>query len=136
MTIAPPWRVRAWRWAIARIEREHARAHCQELLRELGHEVRLASDGPTAINLANEWHADVIFIDIGLPGMDGYEVARQIRKQDSNAKLVALTGYGHEGARAMSVDAGFSQHLVKPPAIDTVISVLEGVGPASTRSLN
>jgi CheY-like chemotaxis protein len=86
-----------------------------DLLNEMGHEVRIANDGKAALELNGEWQADVISLDIGLPGMDGYEVARQIRVQNPSTRLVALTGYGHESARSMSVEAGFARHLVKPP---------------------
>jgi PAS domain S-box-containing protein len=102
-----------------------------EILRELGHEVRVANDGPTAITMSADSHADIIFLDIGLPGMDGYQVAREIRKRRIDTQLIALTGYGHESARAQSREAGFSQHLVKPPALEKIIGVLEGVVPIS-----
>jgi PAS domain S-box-containing protein len=112
-----------------------AREAFAELLRDLGHEVRTAADGPTGIRLAAESYADVIFLDIGLPGMDGYEVAREIRRRNIDSQLIALTGYSHEGARGMSKDAGFSQHLVKPPSFETIIGLLASAGAAS-RPLN
>jgi PAS domain S-box-containing protein len=105
-----------------------------ELLRGLGHDVRVAHDGPTAIHLVGEWHADVVFMDIGLPGMDGYAVAREIRRMGIDTQLIALTGYGHESARGMSRDAGFAQHLIKPPALEKVMGVLRSIGPVGVRA--
>ena len=107
-----------------------------DLLKEMGHEVRIANDGKAALELNGEWQAEVIFLDIGLPGMDGYEVARQMRVQNASTRLVALTGYGHESARSMSVEAGFSRHLVKPPDIDTVVALLETLATGEERPLN
>jgi CheY-like chemotaxis protein len=107
-----------------------------DLLKEMGHEVRIANDGKAALELNGEWQADVIFLDIGLPGMDGYEVARQIRVQNASTRLVALTGYGHESARSMSVEAGFARHLVKPPDINAVVALLETLATAGERPLN
>jgi CheY-like chemotaxis protein len=78
----------------------------------------------------------VIFLDIGLPGMDGYEVARRMRVQNAGTRLVALTGYGHESARTMSVEAGFARHLVKPPDIDTIVALLDSLATGEERPLN
>jgi PAS domain S-box-containing protein len=105
-----------------------------ELLGGLGHDVRLASDGPTAIRVADDWQPNIIFLDIGLPEMDGYEVARRIRTQNVDIPLIALTGYGHEAARRQSKDAGFTQHLVKPPALEAILGVLERVATPTCRA--
>jgi len=107
-----------------------------DLLTEMGHDVRIANDGRAALEMNREWRAEIIFLDIGLPGMDGYEVARQIRVQNDTTRLVALTGYSHESARSMSVEAGFVRHLVKLPDIDAVVAVLEGLAAAEERPLN
>jgi CheY-like chemotaxis protein len=107
-----------------------------ELLKEMGHEVRIATDGKAALELNGEWQAQVIFLDIGLPGMDGYEVARRMRVQNAGTRLVALTGYGHESARTMSVEAGFARHLVKPPDIDTIVALLDSLATGEERPLN
>ena len=81
----------------------------------LGHEVALAEDGPAALAAAAAAPPDVVLLDIGLPGMDGYEVAARLRAAGlSRAALVALTGYGREGDVQRSRGAGFDQHLVKP----------------------
>ena len=102
----------------------------------MGHEVRIANDGEAALELNAEWEAEVMFLDIGMPGMDGYEVARQMRVQNASTRLVALTGYGHERARTMSAEAGFTRHLVKPPDIDTVEALLETLATGGERPLN
>jgi PAS domain S-box-containing protein len=86
------------------------------LLRILGHDVRTAHDGSSAMEAAQAWRPDIVLLDIGLPGMDGYEVARRLRAiPDLRACiLVAVTGYGQEEDRRRSANAGFDHHLVKP----------------------
>jgi signal transduction histidine kinase/CheY-like chemotaxis protein len=86
------------------------------LLRLKGHEVRVANDGPSALEIASSFPPDMIFLDIGMPGMDGYEVARRLRQQAGLEKvvLVALTGWGQQEDRRRSREAGFDHHLVKP----------------------
>ncbi len=99
----------------------------QMLLRKLGkHIVETASDGPSFLSWVSVFSPDVVFLDIGLPGMDGYEIARELRKRDDlqTTLLVALTGYGQEEDRRKSRDAGFDLHLVKPPAIDQLLDAL------------
>jgi PAS domain S-box-containing protein len=88
----------------------------QILLEFLGHQVRVAYTGPEGVKIAIEWLPDVILSDIGLPGLDGYEVARRLRRVSGleKALMVALTGYGGEEARRRSREAGFDHHLVKP----------------------
>jgi PAS domain S-box-containing protein len=95
---------------------------------EGGHEVRVAHDGPAALELARDFHPDVVFLDIGLPkGMDGYEVARRLRQQPGlgEALLVALTGFGQEEDRRRSLAAGFHAHLVKPVNPDLLREILQ-----------
>ena len=86
------------------------------LLRGWGHQVAVAHDGDTAIELARDQPFDVVLLDIGLPGMDGYEVAQALRGQAGldQTLLVALTGYGQDEDRRRSAEAGFDHHLVKP----------------------
>ena len=87
-----------------------------EVLRTSGYLVDVAHDGPTALELARVHRPDVVFLDIGLPGMNGYEVAKRLRRQTEfdTALLVALTGYGREADRIRAHEAGFDRHLVKP----------------------
>jgi PAS domain S-box-containing protein len=86
------------------------------LLRVGGHEVRTVHDGPTALQMAETFRPEVVLLDIGLPRMDGYEVARRLRQQTAAHKvlLVAVTGYGQEEDRQRAEEAGFDAHLVKP----------------------
>ena len=99
------------------------------LLKASGHEVKTAHDGPTAVKRAVEYVPDVVLLDIGLPGLNGYEVARQIRKEPTLKKvvLVALTGYGQESDKHASAEAGFNHHLIKPARIAEVRHILETV---------
>ena len=86
-----------------------------ELLRIWGHDVRLAHDGPGAIEAARDYRPEVILLDIGLPGMDGFAVARQLKTEGLQTRmLVALTGYGEQTDKQRSQQAGFHHHLVKP----------------------
>jgi PAS domain S-box-containing protein len=86
------------------------------LLRASRHEVRTIHDGPTALEVALDYRPDVVLLDIGLPKLDGYEVAKKLRQQlvFKNVVLVAMTGYGQESDRLRSREAGFNYHLVKP----------------------
>jgi PAS domain S-box-containing protein len=94
----------------------HAAESLAVLLRHWGHHVALAHDGPEAIRAAHEHRPSVLLLDIGLPRMDGYRVARRLREHPAFQGLViiALTGYGQDEDRRRSRDAGFDHHLVKP----------------------
>jgi len=97
------------------------------LLETLGHEVRVMHDGPSALAMVDDFAPDVVILDIGLPGMDGFEVARELRARavTKSALLIALTGYGADSDKQKARDAGFDHHLVKPvsfTAIETVIA--------------
>lgn len=87
-----------------------------ELLRTWGHTVRVAADGETAVEVANRHAPEVALVDIGLPGIDGYAVARRIRREHPRPPplLVAMTGYGQPEDRDRALEAGFDLHLVKP----------------------
>ncbi len=99
------------------------------LLRESGHDVRTAHDGPTALEAALDYRPNVVLLDIGLPKIDGYEVAKRLRQQPMlrNVVLVAMTGYGQESDRQRSLDAGFNHHLVKPADFGNVQEILATV---------
>jgi PAS domain S-box-containing protein len=85
------------------------------LLQHAGHQVSIAHDGPTALSIADRERPRVVLLDIGLPGMDGYEVCRELRRTGhESALIVALTGYGQEEDRQRSREAGFDGHQVKP----------------------
>ena len=103
-----------------------------------GHDVRTAAEGEIALALAREFRPRLILLDIGLAGMDGYQVARRLRLQhgaENAPYLVAVTGYGHEEARARSREAGFDRHLVKPVYPETICALLaEIVGAPATHA--
>ena len=86
------------------------------LLRLEGHEIRCANSGDAALRLCLEFQPEAVLLDIGLPGQDGYEIARRIRSLPGGAelKLIAVSGYGHEAAVARGREAGFDRYLVKP----------------------
>jgi CheY-like chemotaxis protein len=86
------------------------------LLRADGHDVRVARDGPTTLGVAREFRPHVLFLDLGMPGMDGYETAGELRRMDGleSTLLVALTGYSRELDRQRAYEAGFDVFLVKP----------------------
>jgi CheY-like chemotaxis protein len=92
------------------------------LMKYAGHQVRIAHDGPRALEAAEAYNPDLILLDIGLPGMDGYEVARRLRTMPSMLKVVvvAITGYGQEEDRIRSRDAGIDHHLIKPVDLEAL----------------
>ena len=104
------------------------------LLRATGHEVRTANDGLTAVQAAIEYRPDVVLLDIGLPGLTGYEVARRLRQHPllKHVMLVALTGYGQDSDRQASQQAGFNHHLVKPASLEQLKKILATVSELAT----
>ena len=91
-----------------------------------GHEVRKALDGRAALSAAESFVPDVVLLDLGLPGMSGFEVATELRRRESlrHAKLVAMTGWGQEEDKARTREAGFNHHLTKPTLPDVVARLL------------
>ncbi|APV48350.1 hypothetical protein BWI17_00800 [Betaproteobacteria bacterium GR16-43] len=96
------------------------------LIRLDGHEVHHASDGFAALEIAPSFRPDVALVDIGLPGMDGFEIARRMRQLECgrHCLLVAVTGYGQERDRLKALEAGFDHHLVKPVNIQVLAGVI------------
>jgi signal transduction histidine kinase len=95
-----------------------------------GHDVHCASDGPTGVRLAGEADPDLILIDVGLPGMDGYEVARRLRAGPrKSAFLVALSGYGQLEDRRRALEAGFDMYIVKPANPHQLSEVIASLQP-------
>jgi signal transduction histidine kinase len=103
-----------------------------QLLRGLGHDVRVAYNGPNGIALTQSFDPDLVLLDIGLPGMDGYEVARRLRSEGAaagGAIIVAVSGYGQDVDRNRARQAGFSHHFVKPVEFDTLQKLLTSYSP-------
>ena len=97
-----------------------------------GHRVLEAADGPAALQLVIDERPDVALIDLGLPGLDGFEVARRIRAMLDRDEifLVALTGYGDDEDRARTEEVGFDVHFVKPVDTAELAKLLSGLAPA------
>ena len=106
------------------------------LLDLLGHRVRAVQDGPSALEAARAMLPDVMLVDIGLPGMDGYELARRVRQDPAlrHVILVALTGYGREEDRLRALRAGFNHHLVKPVNPDALQGLVAQLSPPELRA--
>ena len=87
------------------------------LLKAWGHQVQTAFNGPSALELVQSFRPEIVLLDIGLPGMSGYDVARRLRADPASHGIViaAITGYGQESDRTKSFEAGFDYHLTKPP---------------------
>jgi CheY-like chemotaxis protein len=102
------------------------------LLTASGYDVRVAHDGRTAIEIARSQQPDAVFLDIGLPGMNGYEVAEQLRRDEScrDTLFIAISGYARAEDLRRSAEAGFDHHLVKPIDFDTLSGLL---GPSPPR---
>ena len=101
------------------------------LLEMSGHQVSLAHDGSQALDLAAEQRPDLILLDVGLPGIDGYEVARRVRQLPAldHTRLIAMTGYGQDSDKQAAADAGFDAHIVKPVEYPTLMEAIEGLRP-------
>jgi CheY-like chemotaxis protein len=101
------------------------------LLTLKGHEVRLAENGPDALQVAADFGPDLALVDIGLPGLSGYEVARRLREQPRfrDLLLVAQTGWGQDDDRRRSREAGFDHHLVKPIDVEAIEELLRSLRP-------
>ena len=110
-------------------DNDDARAMLHETLAFNGHEVRAARDGASGLALAAELIPDIALIDIGLPDVDGYEVARRLRASPGGRRmgLTAITGYGQTEDQRRAYDAGFDAHLTKPVAPERLKQVMAGL---------
>ncbi|MBI2876557.1 MAG: MEDS domain-containing protein [Candidatus Tectomicrobia bacterium] len=110
-------------------DNEDAAVMLAMLLEMTGHEVRIVYDGPSALVMAGEYRPEVVLLDIGMPGMDGYEVARRLRRQEAlpQMRLIALTGYGQEEDRQRAREAGFDHYLTKPIHLPQLLGLLSEV---------
>jgi CheY-like chemotaxis protein len=117
--------LRALRILVVDDNRDAAEMLCVLLREAFGHQTRMASDGPSALQIAAEFAPELVLLDIGLPRMDGYAVARELRAAGCCAPLVAVTGYGQERDRERTRASGFSAHLVKPVQLAALRRILE-----------
>ena len=121
---------RRWRVLLVDDNRDAA-ALIGNLLRSAGHDVRIAHDPALALETAVSFKPQVAILDIGLPVMDGYALAGEMRGVlgDETPILIALTGYGQEQDRQRSEQSGFRAHFVKPVASETLLDLLEALNP-------
>lgn len=115
-------------------DNEDAVGMLAEFARSAGHEVTIAHDGPEALRAVQQFVPDLALLDIGLPVMDGYELARRLRQQQKLAglRLVAVTAYGQDSDRQRAREAGFDQHIVKPLTVERFLSLLQEQGLAAS----
>ncbi len=122
---APPCRLRV----LVVDDSEDSARSLSRVLTLWGHRARMVYDGASAIEAVSAEPTDLVLLDIGLPGMDGYQVAAELRSRPNGPALVALTGYGQEGDRRLAREAGFDHHLVKPVDFDDLQAVLATIRP-------
>ena len=102
------------------------------LLEALGYRTQVAYDGESAVRTAADWRPDAIIMDVGLPGISGYDATRQIRAQEgagARVLIIALTGWGQETDRQQSAAAGIDHHLVKPLDLAVLRRILDSAPP-------
>lgn len=103
-----------------------------ELVRDFGHHSEYAINGFAALVIAQRWKPDFVLLDLGLPGMEGYEVCKRIKYEPGvHARIIAITAYGGIEHRAKTKSVGFEQHLVKPVAVQALFDLLESSSPAT-----
>lgn len=118
-------------------DNEDARQGLRVLLESRGHEVHEAADGEAGVAAALELTPDLVLVDIGLPLVDGYEVARRIKAANPDIHLIAVTGYGHDDDRRRARDAGFDAHLLKPVSVERLrLAIEDAIGNERDRSLS
>jgi len=109
-------------------DNEDAATTVAAALEQLGHVIEVAFDGPSAVASAEAFRPDVVLLDIGLPLMDGYEVARHLRSMQDRigaVRLIAVTGYGQESDRRRALEAGFEHHVVKPLDVEQLERLIQ-----------
>jgi PAS domain S-box-containing protein len=107
-------------------DNQDAREALSRLLELAGHEVSQAGDGPSGLEVASRARPEVAIVDIGLPGMNGFELGRRLKAGAPGMRLIALTGYGHGDHRRLGDEVGFESYLVKPVAFETLQRALAG----------
>ena len=127
LTAAPAQRdaaIRCARRVVIVEDSEDTRVSLQKLLEHEGHTVHTAPDGPSGFDAIAQLRPDVALIDIGLPGIDGYRLAEQLRSTGLRTYLIALTGYGLAEDRSRAHDSGFDAHLTKPPPMERLLALV------------
>jgi CheY-like chemotaxis protein len=116
-------------------DNEDAAESLAALLRLFGHEVHVALDGEQALEIASTMHPQVVLLDLGMPRMDGYELAQRVRQhpQGRHVTLAALTGWGHERDRQRSREVGIDHHLVNPVDLEVLRQLLASLPDAAER---
>lgn len=107
------------------------------LLQARGHDTRVATEGEEAITLADQFRPNCVVLDLGLPRMDGYEIARRLRERPygNNLVIVALTGWAGKDVRTKAAEAGFDYHLVKPVKWEELEKIVLSVAPPTAPKL-
>jgi CheY-like chemotaxis protein len=96
-----------------------------KLVSQLGHKVEFATNGYAAVDLARSFRPEIVFVDLGLPGLDGHEVARRLRAElGAQVRIIVVTAYGTDEDREASAQAGCEHHLVKPVDPQFIVSLL------------
>jgi CheY-like chemotaxis protein len=103
---------------------EDTRVSLQKVLEQEGHTVHTAADGPSGFDVIAKVRPDVALIDIGLPGLDGYDLAQRVRSTGLRTYLIALTGYGLAEDRRRALASGFDAHMTKPPQMDRLLALV------------
>jgi CheY-like chemotaxis protein len=103
---------------------EDTRVSLQKVLEQEGHTVHTAADGPSGFDVIAQVRPDVALIDIGLPGLDGYDLAQRVRSTGLRTYLIALTGYGLAEDRRRALASGFDAHMTKPPQMDRLLALV------------
>lgn len=108
-------------------DNEDAHAMVSALLAAVGHDTRVAVDGPHALEIAREFQPHIVLLDIGLPGLDGFHVAQRLRQITTcqQIPIIAITGYAAESDRERALRSGFSDYLAKPVDFDAVKRAVE-----------
>jgi two-component system CheB/CheR fusion protein len=131
---APPPPARGRRVLLVDDNRDAAESLCA-LLELAGHQVAIAHGGAEGLARAREWGPDVVLCDIGLPDMDGYEVARRLRAEPAlrGVLLVALSGYALDEDLRRAREAGFDAHEAKPASLDRLLEIIGSAGDARSQ---
>jgi CheY-like chemotaxis protein len=106
-------------------DNEDAASLMGEMLRSVGHDVVVVHDGARAIEVLQRFTPEVAILDIGLPVMDGYELANELRARVGALRMMAVTGYGQDHDRKRALTTGFEEHFVKPVALGKILAAIE-----------